>query len=105
MKYNFIQSFYFQQDSSNTFNPTFENKIIQFRIANPDLAFIKFTLSTPDAFGDNHVIALAVYPFPGIREGIRSVPLMNGYMEPIEHASLLVKCTITEETGVPTSDL
>ena len=81
---------------SNTFNPVFDKKPCQFRVCNPDLAFLKFTLSTPDAFGDNHVVALAVYPFNGIRAGIRSVPLMNSYMEPIEQAALLVDCAIKE---------
>ena len=84
---------------SNTFNPTFDNKSFPFRIANPDLAFLKFTLSTPDAFGDNHVIALAVYPVPGLRQGVRSVPLMNTYMEPIEQAALLINCSITDESS------
>ena len=74
----------------------FTDKSFRFVVFNPDLAFLKLTLTTPDAFGDPNVIGLAVFAFQSLRDGVRSIPLKNSYMEPIEKAALLVDLKIED---------
>lgn len=86
----------FKHEGANTFNPVFDWKEVKFTVHNPDLAILRFVMSSPDPFGENIVKAVAVFAFRGIRPGIRSVPLLNVYMEPIEQAALLVDCSIND---------
>ena len=50
-----------------------------------------------DAFGESQVLACACFPLNGIRQGVRSVPLCNQYMERIQQAALLVDVTLSEQ--------
>jgi len=86
----------FKQEGANTFNPVFDWKELNLKIHNPDLAFLRFVISSPDPFGESLVKAVAVFPVNGLRQGIRSIPLMNTSLEPIELAALLVECSITD---------
>lgn len=89
----------FQQEVPyNSFNPVFHDKSHQFTVTNPDLAFLKFTLSSSDAFGDPQPLGVACFAMNGIRSGYRSVPLCNLFLQPISHASLLVHSKILSES-------
>ena len=68
-----------------------------FTIRNIDLAFLKFTLMSTDAFGESQTLAVACYPINGLRSGVRSIPLQNLYMERIPHAALLVNALLTDD--------
>jgi phosphatidylinositol phospholipase C gamma-1 len=91
-----------QEVPYNSFNPVFHDKGHVFTVANPDLAFLKFTLSSADAFGDPQPLGVACFAMNGLRSGFRSVPLCNSFLEPISHASLLVHSKfLSETTSVP----
>ncbi|XP_071959043.1 1-phosphatidylinositol 4,5-bisphosphate phosphodiesterase gamma-1-like isoform X2 [Antedon mediterranea] len=77
----------------NGFNPVFKESC-EFDILNPEFAFIRFVVQDEDMFGDPNFIGQATYPLRAIRSGYRSVPLKNGYSEPLELSSLLVKIDV-----------
>ncbi|XP_052746771.1 1-phosphatidylinositol 4,5-bisphosphate phosphodiesterase gamma-1 isoform X2 [Bicyclus anynana] len=74
---------------SNFINPIW-NEMAEFTVSFPELALLRFAVLDEDVFGDPNVIGQATYPLTCLRPGYRSVPLLNGYSEPLEVSSLLV---------------
>ncbi|XP_064641817.1 1-phosphatidylinositol 4,5-bisphosphate phosphodiesterase gamma-1-like isoform X2 [Lineus longissimus] len=75
--------------TDNGFNPIW-NESCEFDVHNPDLAFLRFVVYDEDMFSDPNFIGQATYPIKCLRSGHRSVPLKNGYNEPLELSSLLI---------------
>ncbi|XP_041965312.1 1-phosphatidylinositol 4,5-bisphosphate phosphodiesterase gamma-2 [Alosa sapidissima] len=63
---------------------------VTFTVHEPELTFLRFVVNEEDMFSDPNFLAQATFPVKGIRSGYRSVPLKNGFNEPIELACLLV---------------
>ncbi|KAI5640351.1 phosphatidylinositol-specific phospholipase c, Y domain-containing protein [Phthorimaea operculella] len=82
--------------SDNGINPIW-NDIIEFEVANPDLALIRFLVQDEDMFGDPNFIGQATYPLKCLRTGYRSVVLHNNYSEELELSSLLVHIVIVKK--------
>lgn len=59
-------------------------------VRNPLVALIRFAVLDEDVFGDANLVGQATFPVEGLRRGLRSVPLENGYGHRLELASLLV---------------
>ncbi|KAJ2954035.1 hypothetical protein O0L34_g2246 [Tuta absoluta] len=79
--------------SDNGINPIW-NDIIEFDVANPDLALIRFLVQDEDMFGDPNLIGQATYPLKCLRTGYRSVVLHNNYSDELELSSVLVHIAI-----------
>ncbi|XP_054475368.1 1-phosphatidylinositol 4,5-bisphosphate phosphodiesterase gamma-2 isoform X2 [Anoplopoma fimbria] len=67
-----------------------------FTVHEPELTFLRFVVNEEDMFSDPNFLAQATFPIKGIRSGYRSVPLMNGYSEDLELASLLVYISVQQ---------
>ncbi|XP_032784471.2 1-phosphatidylinositol 4,5-bisphosphate phosphodiesterase gamma-1 isoform X1 [Daphnia magna] len=68
----------------------FWDESFQLHILRPSLALLRFAVYDSDMFGESCLIAQATYPLSCIRRGFRSVPLKNGFSEPLEMSSLLI---------------
>ncbi|KAM4614356.1 1-phosphatidylinositol 4,5-bisphosphate phosphodiesterase gamma-2 isoform 1-T2 [Discoglossus pictus] len=87
--------------NDNGLNPVWTpfQQNVAFDIHKPELAFLRFVMYEEDMFSDPNFLAQATFPIKGLKTGFRSVPLKNGYSEPIELASLLVYCQIQKDLG------
>ncbi|XP_074646958.1 1-phosphatidylinositol 4,5-bisphosphate phosphodiesterase gamma-1-like isoform X2 [Tubulanus polymorphus] len=88
-EYDFNNKYKTVTKAVNGFNPVW-NVTGVFDILNPDLAFLRFIVYDEDMFGDPIFLGHGTFPVRSLRTGFRSVPLKNGYSEPIELASILV---------------
>ncbi|XP_043208508.1 1-phosphatidylinositol 4,5-bisphosphate phosphodiesterase gamma-1-like [Amphibalanus amphitrite] len=79
------------------------NETCEFTVHCPPLALLRFAVHDEDMFGDPNFIGQATYPLQCVRPGLRSVPLKNGYGEPLELASLLVHLEIRQTERPPPS--
>ncbi|XP_013381403.1 1-phosphatidylinositol 4,5-bisphosphate phosphodiesterase gamma-1 [Lingula anatina] len=88
----------------NGFNPVWNDQC-EFDIINPEVAMIRFVVQDEDMFGDPNFLGQASFPVKSIRPGYRSVPLTNGYSEPLELAALLVRVDMRNPTQSTDSDI
>jgi phosphatidylinositol phospholipase C gamma-1 len=77
------------------------DEVIEFPVANPDFALLRFLVQDEDVFGDPNFIGQATYPVTCLRTGYRSVWLKNAYSEDLELASLLVHINIKKTPVSP----
>jgi phosphatidylinositol phospholipase C gamma-1 len=87
--------------ADNGFNPKWVDEVIEFPVANPDFALLRFLVQDEDVFGDPNFIGQATYPVTCLRTGYRSVWLKNAYSEDLELASLLVHINIKKTPVSP----
>jgi len=94
------QKFKTEPCQDNGFNPIW-NVPCDFDISNPDVALIRFVVQDEDMFSDPNFLGQATFPVGALKTGLRSVPLLNGYSEELELASLLVLIEIknSQEEG------
>ncbi|XP_076470498.1 1-phosphatidylinositol 4,5-bisphosphate phosphodiesterase gamma-1-like [Babylonia areolata] len=73
----------------NGLNPVWSENCV-FDVLCPEMALLRFAVMDEDIFGEPNFLGQACFPVPCIRHGFRSVPLRNGYSDPLELAVLLV---------------
>ncbi|CAG5134716.1 unnamed protein product, partial [Candidula unifasciata] len=76
----------------NMLNPVWKNEVFVFHLSCPDLTFIRFEVSSE--VNDTSYLGQATFHFKSIRQGYRSVQLLNAYSEPLPMSSLLVHINI-----------
>ncbi|CAD5112060.1 DgyrCDS1306 [Dimorphilus gyrociliatus] len=76
-----------------------------FDIANPSIAVLRFYVCHEDMFSDKVFLGQCCIPVTLIRPGYRSVPLRNGFGEPLDLAALLVHIDITYPKKDGNSDI
>lgn len=88
----------------NGLNPVWNENCV-FDVLCPELALLRFAVMDEDIFGDPNFLGQACYPVPCVRAGYRSVPLKNGYSEPLELACLLVHIDMRNPKESEDSDI
>ncbi|KAL8563654.1 hypothetical protein ACOMHN_055288 [Nucella lapillus] len=73
----------------NGLNPVWSENCV-FDVLCPEMALLRLAVMDEDIFGEPNFLGQACFPVACVRPGYRSVPLKNGYSEPLELAALLV---------------